>query len=196
MRCAILMLLAGCALTGCASPGNSRSEVGDARFSQSRSVLVRSMSDYDARPEVTYSADSTSVEGLSRAHWTHTTIIVPVDGVEGYPRYTREHPNALATARQRGEYPTEVTALELSGDTERKQWQEVIESPMWAIIQAVSMPYRFIWTQPDDPVRHLPDQHWRAPVNTPRVTIAEVAASQAEERIDDSKSQESLEAPR
>ncbi|MFO0857088.1 MAG: hypothetical protein U0640_07005 [Phycisphaerales bacterium] len=186
----------GSAMSGCTAAGNSRPEVGDARFGQSRSVLVRSMSDYNARPEEKFSSDSPSVSGLSRAHWQPTTVIVPVDGVEGYPRYTREHPQALATARQRGEYPTEMTALELSGDTYSQRWNEALESPAWAIWQAVSMPYRFIWVQPWEPTRHLPDQHWRAPVNTARITSAEMAASNQPEKIEDTTSQESLEAPR
>ncbi len=196
MRSAFLILLSASAMSSCTAPGNSRPEVGDNRFDQGRSVLVRSMSDYNARPEEKRMADAPSVDGLSRAHWQPTTVIVPIDGVEGYPRFTREHPKALATARQRGEYPTEMSALELSGDTQQDQWQETIESPAWALLQAVSLPYRFIWVQPWDSIRHLPDQHWRAPVNTARVTAAEVAASNVVERINDSTSQESLEAPR
>lgn len=154
------------------------------------------MSDYNARPESKPTADSASIDGLSRAHWQSTTVIVPVDGIEGYPRFTREHPKALATARQRGEYPTEMTALELSGDTYGDQWQEAVESPMWSLVQAVSMPYRFIWVQPWDSIRHLPDQHWRAPVNTARLTSAEVAASNEPERITETATEELQQAPR
>jgi len=143
--------------------------------------MVRGIGDTQARPETVAVLDRPSLDGLSRAGWDRTTVYVPVDGVEGMPRYVRERPRALSTARQRGEQPTEVTALELSGGSEDAQWQEALASPWWNLVEAAALPVRVFMVEPWQQTRHLPDQYWRAPAQTPRQSSAETAAKQAQE---------------
>jgi hypothetical protein len=172
---ALFSIASAALLTGCNADGNSRMEMGDARIDASRAVIVRGLADAQARPERVGAASEASLDGLSRAHWDRTTVLVPVDGVEGTPRYLREYPRADATARQRGEFPTEVTALELSGDSEDAQWQEALAAPGWHLIQVAALPVRMIMHDPTQPVRHLPAQHWRAQTSTLRQSAAEAA---------------------
>jgi hypothetical protein len=198
MRIAAKMLMAMMgvgltALAGCTADGNSRVEMGDARIDPTRATTVRGISDSNARPERLTNDSSASLQGLSRAHWDRTTVLVPVDGVEGMPRYLREYPRTVATARQRGEFPTEMTALELSGDSEADQWTETLASPGWHLIQVAALPVRMIMHDPSQCVRHLPQQHWRAQVTTLRQSsaeatkIAELEAAALKARQEDAK---------
>lgn len=190
----IMTTMAGLSLlSACTADGNSRVEMGDNRIDPARSATVRGINDSNARAEQARVDTSTSLDGLSRVHWDRTTVLVPIDGLEGMPRYLREYPRTSATARQRGEFPTEMTALELSGDSEADQWTEALASPGWHLIQVAALPVRMIMHDPSEPVRHLPQKHWRAQVTTLRQSgadaakVAELEATALKARQEDAK---------
>lgn len=70
-------------------------------------------------------ATSPSLSGVSRAHWEPMTIELWPDGTQHWPRLTRGGPIKIDnTARQRGEHPTALTALEIEPDrwAEAQEW--------------------------------------------------------------------------
>jgi len=115
----------------------------------------------DAKP---YSGPSPSVVSVTRENWQTTSILVPVTGVYSHPNYTDDKPRfARRAARSRGEYPTQVTALE-GGETSnhggqmlegfaapvRAAWDIVrfpvwvFRKPPWAVVQSplASQPFQ------------------------------------------------------
>ena len=98
-------------------------------------------------PPPVYS-DAPSIVGLSRNHWQHTTVSVPVDGLASKPTFATKHLKTNATARQRGQYPTDMTALELDGDTGWTQVGETVMSPLWAAWDGTRMIFYDLWAAP------------------------------------------------
>jgi hypothetical protein len=116
-----------------------------------------------------------SVISVSRENWKETPFAVPVSGVQHHPIYTDDKPHfARDTARSRGEYPTQLTALEVStqkgnGDMAwealaapvRAGW-DIVRMPVWAFRKAP-------WSVQQSPIDKQP--YARGPVLTRKEPI-------------------------
>lgn len=82
-------------------------------------------------------ATGPSLTGVDRSNWPEDEIVVWQDGVRHHPHYTSNSPHyANATARQRGEYPTFESSLELGGDGGAQFW-EAFSAPVWGGMDVV-----------------------------------------------------------
>jgi len=152
------------AVAGCAH-SNDRSTVGHPDLAGA--FRVAAFTDEGTGGAVPVS-DGPSLTGMSRADWAPATVLVPVDGVAALRTYAPRHHWTDETARQRGDYPTAVTALELDGAT---YWTQVAEggaAPFLAFADAFALPFRMVMAAPWREVRTIPEPYWRAPVSIPR----------------------------
>ena len=114
---------------------------------------------FDAAP-----IDEVATTTLDRSWWEMPAVTSPIDSVHGFPAYANAFRKTHATTRQRGEFPTATTALELTGDTGKGQRREALLSPFYAGADIVLMPVRMILRSPDTEVRHVPADYDRLPV--------------------------------
>ncbi len=77
--------------------------------------------------------------GLDREKWAKTTVVVPVDGTAHSPTYTGWW-HLPETARERGEYPTALTALETGDGYQATRRVEAAASPVIAAAETVGAP--------------------------------------------------------
>lgn len=166
------------ALCGCRADGNHRADLG--RAGSLTSVSFRSLDQAGERAETTRVDDTASVAGLSRASWAPQTIAVPVDGVHAYRRYTRSYRITDDSSRQRGDYPTPLSALDLVGGEAHDQVLESLCAGPHALYEGLVLVPRLFFVRPDEEVRATPQDYWRAPVTTPRFTRAERAPAHAD----------------
>lgn len=132
------------ALFGCVD-SNDRESIG-------REVVLGSLSGADTpSPEAVAaggSDDAPSLVSLDRSNWPSETFLVPVDGTDHHPNYTRNLAYTNVTARQRNEQPTPATALELDGtpesDAANQRLAEAIFSPFWALGEAIAILPRLV----------------------------------------------------
>ncbi len=149
-------------LAGC-TQGNNTATIGD-------DLRLPALSDTPPRRETAIRDDAPSVTSMARAHWGTTPFVVPVDGVAAKPTYTALRQRTDATARQRGDFPTALTALELDGETRAVRWREAGVSPLWTMWDLVAMPYRMYQRPPTEEVASQLDWYARAQPQTPRRT--------------------------
>ncbi|MFG0314559.1 MAG: hypothetical protein ACF8LL_10285 [Phycisphaerales bacterium] len=92
-----------------------------------------SVSVLDPEAGATYET-STDDEPLDimRRGWAHVAFVVPVDGTDHTYIGRTDAPCTDSTARQRREFPTPTSAIELGGDSARIQRHESFEAPFWA----------------------------------------------------------------
>jgi hypothetical protein len=114
------------ALAGCVTTANDRLTEGHGPAAYQPEALTRESGRagrLDPPPPVAKSSPA-SLAGLDRSNWTPTPVVTPVDGVAHHPLYTQHLILTDATARQRREYPTAETALELTqGSGEAQAWE-------------------------------------------------------------------------
>lgn len=156
-------------IVGCAA-SNERSVIGDATEIPAISA--------SGSPEPLAADDGPSLSSLDRSAWARTQVLVPVDGAYHQPTYRHDYREMLFTARQRGEFPTPETALELDGKPERAiLGEEIAESGGGAIVAAldgISMPVQILLAPPTT-TRRSPRwnyQRWPAPVTATTVPAA------------------------
>ena len=123
-------LLLAAALSGCASPENDRMTLG-------QSVRLETFS--PAAPPPQSEADAAaaqvatrSITGMSRSNWAMTPILVPVDGVYHRQTYAKRLSGTDSTRRQRREFPTANSALELTEGSEEDQQGEAVVNVLLA----------------------------------------------------------------
>lgn len=153
---------------GCTSTQNARAFVGPADGDFGSVRLAALEGDANARSETPADrVDPPSLAaggaGLDRSAWPLLTLDVPYDTTGGTSRYTRDYRYTETTARQRGEYPTPLSALELDGDTIEAQRDEAIVNPLMHLTQAALLLPRMIMRAPWVEVSHEPQPYWRAP---------------------------------
>jgi hypothetical protein len=171
-RPAILSLFAFAAtLTACRTVGNDRSNLGDA--ASHSAVRLTDIHGAGTRAETPRADDGTSLAGLSRAGWSRQTIAAPVEGTNAYRRYTRNYQITEATSRQRGDFPTPLSALELTGATRDGQVLEVLAAGPHAFYEGAVLVPRMFFVRPCEEVRATPSDRWRAPVSTLRYSLDE-----------------------
>jgi hypothetical protein len=153
-------------LAGCISPQNDRITMG-------RSVRLEAFA-----PSTVPAADASTpalteqtptLTGIDRSNWAPTVIAQPVDGTAHNPVYAQHVHYADKTARQRREYPTALSALELAGGSEGDQQLEALVNPLWAAAEPWIIPIEMIIQAPWA-TRWSPDvsydRYWRPePVN-------------------------------
>lgn len=177
-----VMLLAGTAvLSGCTAEGNNSNTLGRKQdlTPSLEAVQLSGLADNNTRPDTGPRGDVASLNGpgsrLSRASWEPVAFVVPVDGIDGYPTYSRQHLFADATARQRGEFPTPISSLELAGDSLDDRRDEALFAPLDSFAQAMLIVPRLFFVQPWEETRHEPSRYWMAPGTTQRITSEDVA---------------------
>lgn len=115
------------------------------------------------------SVDSTT---LSRDHWDAYPLQVPLSGAQHYPTYSTAPEYTHATRRQRGEYPTAVSALDSSSeDSRRRLVYEGFAAPLYACGDLLLLPIRAIGTPPWAAVVSPQGPVHRTPP-TPAVTVS------------------------
>jgi len=127
---------------GCLAEPNERLEVG----TELRMETLR-----DAPTDGAVSDDAPSLQGLSREGWAWSAVVVPVDGTDHRRTYSRHVARARALARNRGEYPTAESALEIGGkDGPKKQRLvgEAILSPAFALVNGLMIPVNWAVRRP------------------------------------------------
>ncbi len=85
-----------------------------------------------------------SLLAIDRANWETTPFLVPVDGTGHRPTYFDTLQLKHATARQRGQFPTALTALELDGGFTDAQLVESIDMPLVMTGEAIAVPFRLL----------------------------------------------------
>lgn len=115
-----------------------------------------------------------------RDNWTPTVILSPVDGTAHQPTYAKRLLMTDSTARQRREYPTALTALELTNGSEGDQQLEALANPLYALADVVLLLPRMVLDRPWS-IRWSPDvayaRYWH-PGGTPAAVPAEVGGGE------------------
>jgi hypothetical protein len=150
---AICVGLAGAAatvggLSGCVSQ-NERVTIGDNLPIEAISQASPTAMNAGEMPATPGPMDQApSITGIDRSSWTPMTYVVPVDGVGHQPIYRSDHKILLATARQRLEFPTAETCLELDGRPDRpvlgEEFSEAVSQPVIALGEAVLIVPRLV----------------------------------------------------
>lgn len=136
---ASLAILAG----GCVD-SNDRLAVGDTLIVES--VTPPPVIEVDAAPSAPRADDGPSLTGLDRSNWTAREFAVPFDGTRHHPHYRGTLALTDATARQRNEYPTLASSLELDDADTGRQFRGGIEQQFddswWARLgEVATMPF-------------------------------------------------------
>ncbi len=139
------------------------------------------------RPDAPYAAfpeSHRSVTSLDRSNWTEKTVLVPVDGLGHRPNYAVSLQLKNSTARQRGEFPTALSALEVTGGFTDEQLVESFDQPLIILGSALILPARML-IDPQWNVRYSPKRsydRWPEPGINPAI-MAELDPN-AEEVVD------------
>ncbi len=179
--CGVFLLACGTLLSGCVADGNQSNTLGRKQdFTPSlEAVQLPGVADNNSRPDTDARSDRPSLaragSRLNRGAWEPVPFVVPVDGIDALPTYSRHTRFTASTARQRGDYPTPISALELSGDSLVDRRDEALFAPIDSFAQALFIVPRFFFVQPWEDVRHEPQRYWMAPGTTQRITSEDVA---------------------
>ncbi|HEX2837394.1 MAG TPA: hypothetical protein VHN77_04625 [Phycisphaerales bacterium] len=166
-----LLCTAGALLAGCRADGNDRSALGTP--GSPNAVVLSNIHGAGTRSETPRRDDTPSIAGLSRAAWSRQSIVVPVEGTYAMRRYARSYQITDTTARQRGDFPTPLSSLELTGGTRDDQAVEILAAGPYAFYEGLVLIPRLFFVPPCEEVRATPQEHWRAPVSTARYTLDE-----------------------
>jgi hypothetical protein len=146
-------LLSAALLTGCIAEQNDRMTLG-------RSVQLEGFFPPAATepPEgVPVLADQPpTLTSIIRSDWEPTVIFVPVDGTAHHPTYAEHLRLANSSTRQRREYPTPTSALELTEGSEQDQAWEAAGNFGLTVLDLVLLLPRLI-VEPAWRVRWSPD---------------------------------------
>lgn len=148
---------------GCVSQ-NERNTIGNNLPIEAIAEPAHELAAWDAgRPEA-MADDAPSLTGVDRSDWNTTTYLVPVDGVGHRPIYRSDHQLLRYTARQRMEFPTAESALELDGQPQApihaEEVAETLSQPLIAFGEAVLIVPRLI-VEPQTRID-------RSPLNSPQ----------------------------
>jgi hypothetical protein len=134
------MLAAVLTFAGCVSPDNDRITIGHELRTGSFQTA--------ALPEPVAQVQTPSVTGIDRSNWARTDFSIPVDGTVHHPTYAKRVIVADRTARQRGQYPTASTALELWGGSADEQEWEALLNQLRSLGDLVLLPLNVILQRP------------------------------------------------
>ncbi|MFN0011152.1 MAG: hypothetical protein ACKVS8_05845 [Phycisphaerales bacterium] len=181
---AALALVAACALPGCFAPQNNSNALGDSAtlpaLTPDTPTGIRTARVGSPDPP------SLAANSFSRDHWAVARFSVPLDSAAHQPTYTPLTLSSTDTlARQRSEYPTADSAMDLS--TRDSGGQEIIEgfaAPMWAAFDLGLMPVRALLASPFDSA-HAPDNPDRPQKRAPATWSAAMSAPTAADGTSD-----------
>ncbi|MGE3109190.1 MAG: hypothetical protein AB7O77_12690 [Phycisphaerales bacterium] len=110
--------------------------------------------DPSAAPRHDYAGPTPSVVGVERDNWQPTTILVPGSTVYHHTIYTDDKPRfATDTARARGQYPTQSTALDAGTSEPRGALAlEGLAAPIRAMSDIVRFPFRAVFNKNQRPL--------------------------------------------
>src|SRR5690606_11428909 len=97
-----------------------------------------------------------TLTGIIRSDWEPTVIFVPVDGTAHFPTYAERLHLTSATTRQRREYPTPTSALELTEGSGNDQAMEALGNVGLSVLDVVLLLPRLV-VEPAWHVRWSPD---------------------------------------
>lgn len=138
-----LICLSTAAVSGCVSPDNDRITIG--RSLRLEAFTPSPIVDAPVRPS---QVQVPSLTGVDRSNWESTLILVPVDGVAHRPTYSKQVLVTDKTRRQRREYPTYLSALDLYGGSQTQQELEAVYNQLIAASDYVLLLPRTLWTRP------------------------------------------------
>jgi hypothetical protein len=160
------------ALAAC-STGNDRTWVGN-DFLNGGAMHLDAFTE-PGRPEAAPGPAKSTLTSIDRSNWAPQVIVAPMDGLAATRTYAINYMWTDSTARQMGRMPSAVSSLELSeGSMTDQIWEAVASGPL-AFIGGVMILPRMIAHSPTREVRYFPEQYWRAPAATPRVSSIEPA---------------------
>lgn len=137
-RCQIAALAAGLlALSGCAKPANDRLRLGACE------VLPAFQTNAHALPPA-----GPSVTGLDRSGWAPIAYVVPVHGTAHQPTYAPSHFELDTLPRQRGEFPTVESALDLGEPDLGQEASLTFRNQLWALFDTFLIVPRFVLRPP------------------------------------------------
>lgn len=128
-----------------------------------------------------------SLVAIDRSNWEAQTFLVPVDGTGHRPTYATTLELKNSTARQRGEFPTELSALELHGGYTDEQLVESFDSPLLALGSCVIIPIR-LFVEPQTLTKYSPRKsydRWPGPAKTSRQLAEEVVQEPTEMPVEE-----------
>jgi hypothetical protein len=164
----LLLLCAAAPLAGCNTDMNERPWIGQHENDAKGGLVLVELLRAEERAEVPTLDDGPSLVSLDRRNWAPMVVVSPVDGVAAHRSYANEGFIARATARQRGDHPTALSALDLSGTTRTEQWAESWLNPGIAFLDFALLVPRMVKHQPWDEAYTFPSQYWRAPTTVLR----------------------------
>jgi hypothetical protein len=162
MKRMLLLCPAVIAMGGCTTTMNERPWMGQRENDARSGVVLVEVLRADERPEVPLVDDGPSLTSLDRSNWAPVVVTLPVDGVAAHRSYTNEKLLVRSTARQRGDYPTAVSSVDLSGNTRVEQWAESWLNPGIAFLDLVLLAPRMIAHSPTKEAYAFTTPHWRA----------------------------------
>ena len=120
--------------------------------------------------------DGPSLTGPDRGHWPHLTVAVPINQVQSNPDYTWSAELVKDTRRQRGQYPTAQSALDVEETTPGHYAEGGLNVAM-GFGAVVLVPYRVVtgdgpWDEQRNPRRHyervpgVPQEDYRRWIGT------------------------------
>lgn len=179
-----LSLLTLCIVAAGCTQGNERVAIGNGRTHNE--YKLSELIDTGEPPPI--SSDAASTNSLGRENWAPTTVRVPVDGLASHPHYNKPLFFTDKTARQRGEQPTALTALELDGEVPWTTAGEAAVAGPLALWDNTRMLVWDFWAEPlwKEKVRPPMIDYQRAQPGTYRVSreqraeLAESARGSAE----------------
>ncbi len=134
------------------------------------------------QPSAAPADDQPSVTSVEREGWEPSRILVPVDGTAHNPTYVRVRPKVQRMSRQLGDYPTEMSSLELPWNTAGIEAWDAVRQPFRALGNAILLPirvvaYRWPWDVMQSP-REYHERAWDTPSARPVVTGTAPAPSE------------------
>lgn len=148
VMCVACVMCAG----GCVMPQNDRITLGQKLVSPSLQAAPLAQAEPPPAQVV-----MPSVTGIDRSDWARTEVFLPVDGTVHGPTYTHRWQLADKTARQRGQYPTALTALELYNGSQGDQQLEALLNPLQSLGDIVLFPIKIVILEPFWRTRMSPD---------------------------------------
>lgn len=112
---------------GCISPQNDRAVIGTDLRLEALMPVAPSTATKEV-PASSLALRQPSVISVDRTNWQPMILMVPVDGTAHNPSYVRHVVFASSTARQRRDYPTILSSLELTGGSETDQQFEAVSN--------------------------------------------------------------------
>ncbi len=164
MRTALAIItLSWLTLAGCVN-SNARTTVGE-------SVILPAFTEAGVNPRGLPPTSAPSLDGMDRSHWSRQVFLVPVDGPQYRPLYATQLTQHNDTVRQRLEFPSPTSALELSRTSQGEQIGDAASSAGYALWDLLAMVPRMCMTSPwSGPQRGDVQSYWRAPVTEARAT--------------------------